>query len=447
MGLRYIDQYSARIDVSQLFANPHPSVVDYLLELLRTKKLTRKFAIDHVATWCQNKNTDMIRFGKALNFTSEERREIIHKIPIIKFLDMNKDIVHALFYSDFREKLFNLKDTEEEYRGRIYSSSDDSYILICIIATLGHEDAEGSLRAIKLYRSGLDKGYGHDNLFWEGITKNSNDQVVDELIKDNGHEGLIFPWAVGENKNIRMFRFLRDHILQPNLVDYLEFVYGWEDEESNADCEAEIWRSIIRRRNEHPEIASMVENVLPNYQFIDLTMDPATFVKSAEQIPPETNANPFLTITTKSDWKELSRNPHLFDYNYDAMRKKTHGKNAILDKKNVPIAHISLGEAVQGHMLRPPLIPPRKKTETSPQYRRRFNKTIKLWNQRLKSNGHSPIIDDDDVEWQNDDAATTIQRFVRKTAKTHPRSGKTMKRKHSPKSSSQEPQTKSIKSA
>jgi len=442
MGLRYIDQYSARIDVSQLFANPHPLVVDYLLELLRTKKLTRKFAINHVVTWCQNKNTDMIRFGKALNLKLEERRLMIHKIPIIKFRDMNKDIVHALFYSDFREKLFNLKDTEEY----IYSDSDeDSYNLICIIATLGHKDAEGSLRAIKLYRSGLDAG---DNLFWEEITKNSNDQVVDELIKDNEHNGFINPFSVGENKNIRMFRFLRDHILQPNFNDYLASVYGWEDEEDNADLEAEIWRSIIRRRNEHPEIASMVENVLPNYQFIDLTMDPATFVKSAEQTPPETSANPFLTITTKSNWKELSRNPHLFDYNYDAMRKKTHGKNAILDKKNVPIAHISLGEAVQGHMLRPPHISPRKKTETSPQYRRRFNKTIKLWNQRLKNNGHSPIIDDEDVEWQNDDAATTIQRFVRKTAKTHhPRSDKTMKRKHSPKSSSQEPQTKSIKSA
>ena len=95
-------------------------------------------------------------------------------------------------------------------------------------------------------------------------------------------------------------------------------------------------------------------------------------------------------------------------YDYAAIRNKMHGG----------FNSTSLGQEIQSYLFRPPVMRQRDNThhESMTRYRRRVNRAIKRWNQRLQGYGHRPVIEDD-IGWEQNDAANIITNVIMKKRK------------------------------
>jgi hypothetical protein len=447
MVLRYIDRklkdgnlVDHCITPEFVLGNHHPAAVDYLIRKLQAKKLSRKYCIENANIWLMNENTDMVRFGRALALTEEETDQIIDSLLHENWGADSGMKLQEQTYRLFKVEILSLLCTYEEVEDEEVENDDEDSLVMKIIWSdpgVGFEDEEIEnllaalivlvqvcqndtnacqqvLDVFEMHRAFIidelsDENYQLD-AFRYHLSQNSNNVIVDYLLN---HRGMIHLQSVAKNKNIRMFHFVRDHIL-PHLDEFREqLVFPLDDEIDKG--EENIWVDLILRRDEHKEIAKFVNEAVKTWQFSKPDLNFPLENASLEKVNYD---NPFLTteLTKKSPgWGYRASNPHLFDYDYESMRKTRHRRTPFINDKNDAVAHISVGEGIQAHFFRPPRISPRGATESPTLYRRRLNRTLRTWNKRLDDLGHSPVIENDE-EWEKQDAAKTITRAVWKKA-------------------------------
>ena len=430
MALRFIDKYAGRVQAKSLLANPHPAAVDYLIEMLHSKKMTREFAIDNWFTWMIHRDewpttdTDMVRFGQALQLSPDEKEHIatliMHDVFVRDDVEFGK---HA--YLLFGEYFHLLPDDPDD--------DQFDYSKCALIAALGTDDNSATEDVIRMMWQ--QNRVSDDTHLIGGLLNSSpNELVVDYLLKFP-NKIMLDIGNIMDNPNIRIIRFVRDNILcAPGGIEAFILNTYDEDQYDVVECKYNLWWGILSLRwnrwvDVDDELSNIVQglvrDVLPTYP-IPYGQDPFFDISNYTQFIQKNDLifakfkeakmknqyNPFLKDDmTRCDWNIFSANPHLFDYDYDAMRKKRHAKIAYFDRFGNVSANMSIGEAIQSRVFRPPYIAPRdNKLESRDKYRRRHTRIMIRWNRRLQELGHNPVLEADE-DWVKNDAASVIQRW------------------------------------